>query len=169
MLKAKSNGALSRALDKQIAELKTGRATLTGPAWIKYVEYGTAKHRAEPVPGAEPAEKFGVTGPGEPYVIKPVNAESLKFESFAQQEGFAEEIIHPGVRARAPIRRILFELRDAIKNKVNQVLSRGEPVQSALLPAMQEAKQLIRESMAQELGNTTASSLFDAESQITEG
>ena len=56
-----------------------------------------------------------------------------------------------------------------LKNKVNEVLGRGEVLQSALLPAMQAAQQLIKQSIAQELGNTTASSLFDAESHITEG
>jgi hypothetical protein len=164
-LSATSNGALSRATAKQIAELKTSRATLTGPAWIRYIEYGSATHRAESVPGAEPAEHFGITGPGQPYIIKPVHADALRFEG-TQQEGFAEGVVHPGVQAFAPIRKILFDLRDTVKTKVNAVLGQGESLQTALLPAMQEAQQLIKQSIAQELGDTVASNLFDAESHI---
>jgi hypothetical protein len=172
-LSFKSNRAFSKAIEKKLSELKDNpKATLHAPIWLRFVEFGTASFRADNVPGVEPASNFGITGPGQPYIIKPKTAESLKFEGSANTEGFAEEIIHPGITPHAPVRKVLFQIRDTFKQTIKESLSKGfsfEGLRQALMLSMEKSKALISQSINQEVPDNNASQLFDAESKITQG
>lgn len=195
MIKFTAKSSLIGRLDKLSKEFKDKKfkATLevgSEASFYKFLEWGTATHRAEPVQGAPPASDYGVTGPGSEYEIHPHGDYQLRFpdptgkyealEHNEAGEALADQILHhPGVPATGFIRTQLFAIRERFSALVKQSVEQSgiavSSFKAALLPSATIAKTLIVESLSQAAPGTrpdgkllgrTAADVFDEATTI---
>lgn len=187
----------NKARELQGKKLKATLQVGEDAKFWKYLEYGTGTRRAEAVPNVPDASEFGVTGPGEAYEIHPHGDYPLRFPDPENKynlehddEGFALAmripasddrlgVSHPGIAPLAFVRKTLFAIAERFKANVKQgventgvSISTLEPV---VVQSMEQAKQLIVESLAEEAPNTrpdgrlkgrTAAEVFNSSAHI---
>lgn len=148
-LKLRSNGGLIKQLQERRAKWVSSSIAvrLTVPPelfWWYLQEFGTASA----------GDKGGV-----PYSIDPVDSELLAYPGPDGKTVFAHHVNHPGIKPRRMVTKVLPQIREAIARRATEALKDGatqDPavMLQAMLAAVGDAKELIVESIAQNLPGT---------------
>lgn len=170
-LSVSSGGQLIAALRDRYSKWSGLRASarLTVPpelSWWHHQEFGTA-----------------------PYPIDPITGEALAFPQGGQTV-IREHVDHPGLKPKRMVTQVLPDIENKTSENVNRALAEGgiddpEMVRAAVIQSVRDAKELIVQSIAQNLPGTrpanpdypkqggklegrTAAEVFEAEAVVVE-